>query len=61
MNDVKTAMICKTIEKIGVAVAISVAAIKLKRPLLTLLIPVSSSTIKISKKPVDNVTEQEIV
>ena len=57
MNDVKTAMICKTIEKIGVAVAISVAAIKLKRPLLTLLIPVSSSTIKISKKPVDNVTE----
>ena len=57
MNDVKTAMICNTIEKIGVAVAISVAAIKLKRPLLTLLIPVSSSTIKISKKPVDNVTE----
>ena len=57
MNDVKTAMICKTIEKIGVAVAISVAAIKLKRPLLTLLIPVSSSTIKSSKKPVDNVTE----
>ena len=57
MNDVKTAMICTTIEKIGVAVAISVAAIKLKRPLLTLLIPVSSSTIKFSKKPVDNVTE----
>ena len=57
MNDVKTAMICKTIEKIGVAVAISVAAIKLKRPLLTLLIPVSSSTIKFSKKPVDNITE----
>lgn len=57
MDDVKTAMICTTIEKIGVAVAISVAAIKLKRPLLTLLIPVSSSTIKFSKKPVDNATE----
>lgn len=47
----------KSLENIGVAAAIAFAAVKLKKPAIMLLLPISSSAIKLHKKPVEK-TEQ---
>ncbi len=57
MDEITKITLMKSLENIGIAAAIAFAAVKLKKPAIMLLLPISSSTIKLYKKPVEK-TEQ---
>ena len=57
MDEITKMTLAKSLENIGITIAIAFAAVKLKKPAIMLLIPISSSTIKLYKNPVEK-TEQ---
>ena len=53
MDEITKITLMKTLENIGIAAAISFAAVKLKKPAIMLLLPISSCTIRSYKKPIE--------
>ena len=53
MDEITKITLMKILGNIGIAAAISFAAVKLKKPSIMLLLPISTSSIRLYKKPIE--------